>query len=223
MTGVDADGFLDRVRAQATADPLAARLTMAALVDRLLDEHEVSLIVVGGTAVDTYVSGGFGTSEALPAAWQESRDIDVIAVRATGYGLDDPARRTLRTAGFEVADTGGGLHAPGSPFAVDVVSGRLDEDISEEHLVTVSLDDWEQLDVDPVRLVGPEDLLFDYLESGVDTKHQRDWARALAIAQVMAEHLDLGYLFTKAHWWREGAYVDALERLLRGEPLEVDA
>lgn len=55
--------------------------------------------------------------------------------------------------------------------------------------------------------------------SPVSTRHQRDWARALAIGNVMAETMDLGYLYTKANWRRDGAFVDELDRLLAGEAL----
>lgn len=51
------------------------------------------------------------------------------------------------------------------------------------------------------------------------THYQRDWARALAIAQVLGEDLDLGYLYGKAEDRREGEFVDDLDRLLAGEPL----
>jgi hypothetical protein len=71
-----------------------------------------------------------------------------------------------------------------------------------------------------VRLVGPEDLLFDYLESAVATRHQRDWARALAIANVLGSDLDLGYLYAKAHDRRDGRFVDDVDRLRAGKPLE---
>jgi hypothetical protein len=102
---------------------------------------------------------------------------------------------------------------------LDVVDRHLPGDYSEAHLVQVGVDVDDAAPPD-VTLVGPEDLLLDYLESAVATRHQRDWARALAIANVLGGDLDLGYLYTKTHERLEGRFVDDLDRLLVGEPLD---
>lgn len=68
-------------------------------------------------------------------------------------------------------------------------------------------------------LQAAEDLLFEYLERAVITRHPRDWGHALVIANVLGADLDLGYLYTKAHWRRDGRFVDDLDRLLAGKPL----
>jgi hypothetical protein len=99
----------------------------------------------------------------------------------------------------------------------------LPDEYSEDHLVRLSLHaeelEREEVGTPHVTLVGPEDLLSDYLESAVSTHHQRDWARTLAIAEVLGDGLDLGYLYSKAHDRRSGEFLAKLDRLLAGEPL----
>ncbi len=218
---LDVEACIQEIRDLAVADGLAARLTLASLAQTLVSPVGTQLVVVGGTAVDTYVSGTFGTSEELPAGWEESRDIDTIALYPLGSSARQASVERLVEAGFEVIGAGGALRHPQVPFAIDLVGDRLDPDISRDHLVRIEREPWEGQGLEPVILVGPEDLLFDYLESGVDTRHQRDWARALAMASVMEEHLDLGYLYGKAHWRLDGRFVDWLDKLLAGEPLDV--
>lgn len=213
---------LEHVRALVGEDELEARLTLASLVTRHLAEIDQQAVVVGGTAVDLYVSGGLGSSESYPPGWRESLDIDTIVLHAQGVGSTSKARDRLLEAGFETGPTGASFLIDGVPYPIDVVGDELPDDYSEDHLQPVRYDTWAPLSLPRVWLVGPEDLLFDYMESGVDTRHQRDWTRALAIAQAMEAQLDLGYLVSKAHWRREGAYVEPLERLLAGQPLAVD-
>lgn len=213
---------LDHVRNLVGAAELEARLTLASLVTALLAEVDQRPVVVGGTAVDLYVSGGLGTSESYPPGWRQSLDIDTIVLHADGIGSVSKARERLEDAGFEASPTGGTFLVDDVPYPIDVVGDELPTDYSRDHLQPVRYDAWDRFDLPRVWLVGPEDLLFDYMESGVDTRHQRDWARALAIASTMEDQLDLGYLFTKAHWRREGAYVEPLERLLVGEPLRTE-
>ncbi len=218
---VAVDRIIGSIRADAGRDDLRARLTTAALVTSLLAKVGARTIVVGGTAVDAYVSGGLGTSEAYPAGWQESLEIGTIVVRQRGTSRER-ALAALAEAGFEASPTRGSVRHTEIPFAVDLVGSRLPDDYSQEHLQGLVYEAWQELGLDRVLLVGPEDLLFDYMESAVDTRHQRDWARALAIVEVMVDHLDLGYLYTKAHRRRDGAYVEALGRVLAGKPLVVD-
>lgn len=209
-------------------DDLTARLLFAGLADRLTGD-ETGFIVVGGTAVDAYVGGAFGSSEGYPAGWTESLDVDTVVVSQLG-ATRPRLREKLEAAGFEASSTGGSFSLEAVPYALDVVSRRLPDDYSEDHLVEIRLqmegvideEDLGREDVAPVpvTLVGPEDLLFDYLESAAATRHQRDWARALAIAEVLGKDLDLGYLYGKAHARREGEFVDDLDRLLAGETLK---
>lgn len=213
---------LDRVRNLSGRAELEARLTLASLVTSLLAEVDQRPVVVGGTAVDLYVSGGLGTSESYPPGWRESLDIDTIVLHADGVGSLSRARERLEAAGFEASSTGGSFLVDDVPYPIDVVGDELPIDYSRDHLQPVRYDAWDRFDLPRIWLVGPEDLLFDYMESGVDTRHQRDWTRALAIASAMGEHLDLGYLFTKAHWRRDGDYVEPLERVLAGEPLRIE-
>lgn len=213
---------LDRVRSLTGGAELEARLTLASLVTALLAEVDQRPVVVGGTAVDLYVSGGLGTSESYPPGWRESLDIDTIVLHAEGVGSASKARERLEDAGFEASLTGGSFLVDDLPYPIDVVGEELPTDYSRDHLQPVRYDAWDRFDLPWVWLVGPEDLLSDYMESGVDTRHQRDWTRALAIAAAMEDQLDLGYLFTKAHWRRDGSYVEPLERLLAGEPLRIE-
>jgi hypothetical protein len=204
-------------------DDLTARLSFAALADRLTASGD-RFVVVGGTAVDAYVGGAFGSSEGYPAGWTESLDVDTVVLSPLGSGREQ-LREKLEAAGFQPSSTGGSFSLEAIPYALDVVARRLPDDFSEGHLVQVSLHVEELANAEdetqPARitLVGPEDLLFDYLESAVSTHHQRDWARALSIAEVLGYDLDLGYLYSKAHDRRSGEFVANLDQLLAGEPL----
>lgn len=110
----------------------------------------------------------------------------------------------------------------GVPHPVDLVGDWFPDDYSKDHVTMVHLDDVDELGLPPPILAGPEDILFDYTESGWDTRHPQDWARALAVAAVMDEDLDLDYLFSKAHWRMDGAFVAPLEQVLRGEPMQLE-
>lgn len=212
------DAGVDLASRWARDDPLGSRLTLAAVVAEIVRGAGRELVVVGGTAVDTYVSGALGTSEALPAAWDESIDIDTIVLTRIGGTAGDHSH-LLAGQGFVATATGGSWHHPRVPFAVDVVARELPTDYDADYVVNVSRQEWDAIGLAAVPLVGPEDLLFDYLESAVDTRHQRDWARALAIATVMGPDLDLNYLYSKAHWRRDGGYVEWVDRCLKGEAL----
>lgn len=200
-------------------DHLRARLTLAALVQRLLEPAGYSTVIVGGTAVDAYVSGAFGTSEAYPGGWVESLDIDTVVL----YGLQPAPTRAavdiLARHGFAAGKTGSSVRYPDLELPIDFVGLGLPDDYSHDHAYDLHFEGWEEMDLKSCVVAAPEDILFDYMESGWDTKHQRDWARALAIAAVFEDALDLGYLFTKAHWRQAGIFVPALEKVLRGEPL----
>lgn len=218
-----ADALFDAAVRLAGRDDLTARLCFAALAEELAGEAD-RFIVVGGTAVDAYVGGAFGSSEGYPAGWAESLDVDTVVVSPLVSGRSQ-LQETLQAAGFQVSSTGASFALEAIPYALDIVSRRLPDDYSEDHIVEVSLDVEELADgrdgvQDPlITLVGPEDLLFDYLESAVSTHHQRDWARALAIAEVLGDDLDLSYLYSKANDRRSGEFLAKLDRLLAGEPL----
>lgn len=217
---LDVPAVVARIRSVAPQDSLAARLTLSSLVATLLAEQDHEIVLVGGTPVDAYAAGALGTSDALPAGWEESNDLDTVVLRLRGAPPRSDALATLEAHGFEVAPAGGAIEHPRLPFELDLVASYLDQDISQDHLVEVTREEWSDLGLQPVSMVGPEDLLLDYLESGLDTRHQRDWLRALTIAEVMGPHLDLGYLYTKVHWRLDGRFVEALDRVLAGEPLD---
>lgn len=217
---VDVAQVVEHCRSNLGRDHLESRLTLTALVQRLLEEDGLRTVVVGGTAVDVYVSGALGTSEAYPAGWQESLDIDTVVLKGITPASAEKALVVLERHGFVATRTRGGARHPGLDIPVDFVGYGLPEDYSADHVYEIRMEQWEEWGIGPVLIAGPEDILFDYTESGWDTRHPRDWARALAVAAVMGEHLDLGYLFTKAHWRMEGTFVEPLERVLRGEPLK---
>lgn len=218
---VTKDGqLIEKIRQLAPTDSLGSRLLTASYVTSLMKAEGFFPAIVGGTAVDTYVSSGFGTSETLPAEWNEYLAIDTIAVHVSPK--EGNPRNVLEAAGFASSrPEGGSLRLEGVPYPVDLVGDWYPDDYSQDHITSVHLEPAEEFGLEPARLAGPEDILFDYMESGWDTRHPRDWARALAVAAVMGEHLDLGYLFSKAEWRMEGSLVKPLEKVLRGEPLRV--
>ncbi|MBW3583068.1 MAG: hypothetical protein KY455_08220 [Euryarchaeota archaeon] len=205
----------------ADKDPLHCRLTVAAIANTLLEPEGLHFLVVGGTAVDTYVSGALGTSESYPARWQESLDIDAIPLRFLSGASREEVIPLLEPHGFVPGATRSSLRHPDIPYPIDLVGYGFPDDYSPDHQVTLYNETWEELTLRPVYLAGAEDILFDYLESGVDTRHQKDWTRALAISTAMLEDLDLDYLYTKAHWRQDGALVAWLDKLMRGEPLRI--
>lgn len=222
MTSSPVEAGLAEAARIATSDHLQARLLLASVVTTAAAEVDQDIVVVGGTAVDTYVSGALGVSEGLPAGWAPSLDVDTLVV-STGGGNLEATRGALEDHGFIPSATGGAMHHPEvEAIVIDFVGRFLEPDLSEEHLVSVETERSKGLGLPEVTLVGPEDLLFDYLESAVITRHQRDWARAMAIAQAMEGRLDLGYLVGKAHWRQAGQFVEPLERVLAGEPLAGD-
>jgi hypothetical protein len=154
-----------------------------------------------------------------PAGWTESLAVDTIAASVAPDGARGELRDRLEACGFQARATGTSFCLDEILYVLDVVDRHLPGDYSEDHLVQVGVDVDDAAPPD-VTLVGPEDLLLDYLESAVATRHQRDWARALAIANVLGGDLDLGYLYTKTHERLEGRFVDDLDRLLAGEPLD---
>lgn len=210
---------IDRVVDLAARDALRSRLTFAALVNRILEEGGLQALVVGGTAVDTYVSGALGTSASYPTGWEESTDVDSILLQGL-YGVSrERALELVLPLGFETNRTRATIEHPRVPFPIDLVGDGWPDDYSRDHEVEVYVPDIEELDLRSVHLAGPEDILFDYMESGWDTRSQRDWTRALAIAAVYGDDLDVGYLFGKAEWRMAGQFVAPLEQVLRGEPL----
>lgn len=202
-------------------DDLKARLTIGSWANTLLIPHGIQLLTVGGTAVDLHVSGALGTSSAYPSGWQESLDVDTIPLRNTSGVSNAEVAAILEQAGFEILGPQKHVRYPGVPYTIDLVGYGYPDDYSESHEMVLYVEDWEEVGLRPLRVAGPEDILFDYLESAVDTRHQRDWTRALAIATAMLEDLDLDYLYTKAHWRQDGALVPWLDKLMRGEPLRI--
>ncbi len=213
------DALAEAQRVAAT-DSLRSRLLVAATATTLLAEQGWELLVVGGTAVDLYVGGALGTSDSYPADWKESGDIGTIVLQGLS-GVDTrKAVAALTAKGFQTDHLNRTAVWPGIPFILDFVGFGFPDDYSPDHVFRFYDEGLDTAGVKPLAVAGPEDILFDYMESGHRVRHQRDWLRALAVAAAMADALDLGYLVGKAEWRGLGT-LDALERLLRGEPLSL--
>ncbi|MGQ0535838.1 MAG: hypothetical protein ACT4PT_07180 [Methanobacteriota archaeon] len=216
-----AASLLDAARRQ--RDDLAARLLLAAAVQRVADELGIQAVVTGGTAVDFYAAGAAGTSAAYPFAWRASGDVDVVAVATRGgrAGAIDLQRALVRDLGLEPAwrrlDASGrevwsrGLLVPDFGFGLEVVGDELFGDRDAERVLTV------EVEGQPVVLRGPEDVVLAYAESGFDTWHKRDWERALAVFAAMRDEIDLAYLRRRAGG---RGIAGVLEEVVEGRPLE---
>lgn len=205
-------------RARAEADPLAARLLLGAAVQRIARSVGADAVISGGTAVDFYAAGAAGTSEAWPAKWAASHDVDVVAMPVSRY--ESVRERLLHALEDQLglqpewrAGTARIVRVPDFQFGLDLVGDELDGDPLGERVFTVMIDD-----VHPVAFRGPEDIVLAYAESGWDTYHARDWERALAVARAMrtGDRLDVAWMLDEAQ--RRGKR-HLIEAILRGEPL----
>jgi hypothetical protein len=208
----DAASILERARA--TRDDLAARLLLAAAVQRAGQAVGARVVLNGGAAVDFYASGALGTSAAYPAAWRASSDVDVVVIAV------DPLReawvpllRELEKLGLRprwIAGTARVVEVPDLPYVLEVVGDELGKGRGERP-ITVLLDGEI-----PLTVRSPEDVILAYAESGWHLRHSGDWTRALAVSAAMRERLDLAYLREES--LRRGQ-LDVVERVLQGEPM----
>jgi len=197
-----ADSLLEKARA--SQDDLQARLLLAAAVERIAEAVGARAVVTGGTGVDFYVAGAAGTSEAYPAKWRASADVDVVVLSVPpSWGDKEAVKRALRDMlGFEPllvgvdADgkvlLGRGFVVPRLGYNVEIVGDELHGDPRGESTFVV------EIDGHPVILRGPEDTLLAYAESGWHMRDARDWERALAVCAAMRPMLDLTILLEKA-------------------------
>lgn len=210
------DAALARVAGE--PDRLRARLLLAGIVSRVAKDVGFQPVVVGGTAVDFYASGATGSSARLPAGWRGSVDVDLVSLRTGG---SQPSRRlfdALKRNGWtpdETRDLHGNVHfGRGVPhprlpqYPLEIVSEELNG--SYEHVVRISVDEFE------AAVIGPEDVVVEHAEWGAHTRDQQSWTRALAVAAAQKDDLDLSYLRDRA---AERGFSDAVEKVLRGEPL----
>ena len=203
-------------RARAEPDPLAARLLLSASVQRVARSVGAHAVVSGGTAVDFYAAGAAGTSEAWPAKWAASHDVDVVAMPVRRY--ESVHERLLHALEDQLGlrpewhvGTARIVRVPDFPFGLDLVGDELHGDPLGERVFTVMVDD-----LHPVAFRGPEDVVLAYAESGWDTYHARDWERALAVARAMRDRLDVAWMLDESQ--RRGKR-HLVEAILRGEPL----
>ena len=210
----DAASLLERARR--ARDSLDSRLLLAAAVTRVGLEVGARAVVAGGTSVDFYAAGATGTSEALPAKWQTSGDVDLVVLAVQGS-------RSLRADLLAALETRLGMrpryHMPGVArvvdvpdyaFGLEVVGEELRGDPRGDRVFTILVDG-----VHPVFFRGPEDTILSYAESGWHMRHARDWERALAVYSAMKDRLDLRWMVEEAS--RRG-YGEALDAVLKMRP-----
>lgn len=195
--------------------PLRAKLLLAGWIGAIGARASFRPLVVGGTAVDFYVAEAL--ERTLPEGWMASLDLDVVSVSQTGFSPVTPFIAELEREGFvneKHRDADGvehpsrALRHPALPYAIEVLAEPLTGSMS--HVVTLDVDEFE------VRLIGPEDLVLKYAESGSHFRHQRDWTRALAIVRAQRATMDLDYLRGEAARKRIGPVV---AKALAGEAL----
>ncbi|MHB8584897.1 MAG: hypothetical protein ACYDDF_03555 [Thermoplasmatota archaeon] len=197
-----AASLLAKAREATGVDGLYGRMLVAAAVAHAAEGSGIEPIVVGGTAADFYIAGA-AMSRGLPAGWEVSLDLDLVALAIRG---GDARRRLgalvreklLFRPDLKAKDSfgnefyGRGFTIPGVPVGLEIVDDELDADEKGEHVVTV------EVEKHPVRLRSPEDVLVNYAESGWDTWQGRDWERALAIWRVQKPAMDMIYLRQQA-------------------------
>lgn len=209
-----AASLLDRARR--ANDALVARVLLAAAVQRVARGAGARCVVSDGTAVDFFAAGATGTSEAFPAKWAASYDVDVVAMPVVRY--EAVRERLLRALEDQLdlqpqrrAGSARVVVVPDFRFGLEFVGDELNGDPLGERVFTVMVDD-----VHPVSFRGPEDVVLAYAESGWDTFHARDWERALAVARAMRDRLDVTWMLDEGSRRGRRAIVEAI---LRGEPL----
>lgn len=212
MAASVAASLLDRARA--SGDSLDARLLLAAAVQRIGLEVGARLVVVGGTAVDFYAAGALGTSESLPAKWEQSGDVDVVVLDLAN---DDDLRPALiarleRDLGMEpwyiLPGRARIIRIPDFAYTLELVGRELRADPRGERVFTALIDD-----VHPITFRGPEETILSYAESGWHMRHGRDWERALAVYRAMRDRLDVAWMAEEAARRRQGEALAAVMAL----------
>ncbi|GEM_PF-7088156 len=205
----DAASLLERARGE--EDELASRLLLSAAVQAAGLAVGVRVVLTGGTAADFYAAGTLGTSEAYPALWRPSADVDVVVLAIEPY---KPARdlmlRELERMGLKPrwsAGTARAIDVPDFPFLLEIVGEELGVG-RDERPITVLLDG-----TIPLTVRSPEDVILAYAESGWHLRHGGDWTRALAVYAAMRDRLDLEYLRDEAARRRQSAPLDAVMAL----------
>lgn len=195
-------------RARASRDDLDARLLLAAAINRVAIEIGVRCVVSGGTAVDFYAANASGTSEGYPAKWAPSGDVDVVVISTEGPIAGATKLRAALASRLGLILSSGTpriVDVPDFAYGLDVFGTELERDPKAERIVTVLVDD-----VHPVHFRGPEDTILAYAESGWDTRHTRDWERALAVYAAMKDRLDLPWMIAEADRRRQRRALDAV-------------
>lgn len=185
-------------KARDASGDLEARLYLAAAIHDVALRQGARSVVSGGTAVDFFAGGAVGRSEAYPALWKASGDVDLVVFAIRGY--DNLRRKVLKALESELemrpqwmGDAARVVEVPDFPFGLEIVGDELNLDPRAENVFTVLLEGkW------PVTFRGPEEVIMAYAESGWHTHHTRDWERALAVFSAMREHLDLDHLLQLA-------------------------
>lgn len=197
---------------------LDAKMLVAAAITELARTEGIRPVVTGGTSVDFWAAESVEGGATSFGAWRPSIDIDLGFLAADGVGDAIRLRRLLHQGGFTPVsgppsklgiEGERGWRAPGVPVPVEIIGHTFHGDKAK--IVEVEVEGVV------TYMRGPEDTLFEHVEWAAHTKDQRSWTRALAVAAAQRERLDVPYLRRLA---KERGYSDALERCLRGEPLE---
>lgn len=141
-------------------------LTVAGIIHEHLQQEKIQAVVVGGTSVELYSSGGYTTRD-LDLFTDENRRVRVI----------------LETLGFQ--KNGRIFEHPSIGVLVDLPSGEFKGDYDN-----ILLLDHEGY---TVPVIGIEDIVIDRLTNAVNTANTYDlvWARKLLAAQ--ADEVDWDY------------------------------
>lgn len=196
-------------RARAARDSLDARILLAAAINRVALEIGTRAVVSGGTAVDFYAAGATGTSEGYPVKWAPSGDVDVVVLSVDGSRATAADLREALASRLGLKPRYHGtprvIDVPDFAYGLDIFASELERDPKGERVLTILVDD-----VHPVHFRGPEDSILAYAESGYDTRHSRDWERALAMYAAMKDRLDLPWMIAEADRRGQRAVLDAV-------------
>ena len=190
-------------KAREARGDLEARLYLAAAIQEVALGVGARCVVSGGTAVDFFAGGAVGRSEAYPALWQASADVDLVVFAIKGY--ESLRVKVLKALEGELglrprwmAGTARVVEVPDFPFGLEIVGDELNLDPRGENVFTVLLEGKH-----PVTFRGPEEVILAYAESGWHTHHTRDWERALAVFAAMKDYLDMDHLLQAAESRRQ--------------------
>jgi hypothetical protein len=209
--------FVQARQASTEGRDLDARLLLAAGITALAG-NAVRPVVVGGTAVDFYAAKTTPQSLQASKELRASQDVDIITLGE--FGSDPQRLRRILADSKEFSSDQEAIPEAsrrrwwlkGAPLLVEVLRGELYGD--ETRLVTLDLDGAGS----KVYLWGPEDTAWQYMQSGLATRHRESWERAVVIAKAQADQSwDWDYLATRVE---PGAPIQLVEALRVGDSFD---